>query len=106
MNSELDINDIKNQSELVKIRNTETPNLYQMAKDKIRDIQLDTNNNQTAGLTDFIKQYKEQSDRTNKYLLYLTVVTIVIGLLGVIFQTVGLADSNSRIEIIQVEAKK
>jgi len=107
MNNEIDINNISNQSDLVNIRNTSPLDMekYQRAKDKIRDIQLDTNNVQTAGLKDFITQYKEQSHKTNRLLLYLTIVTVAVGILSVIFQVIDLANSNSKIEIIQIDGR-
>ncbi len=105
MNNEIDVENITVQSDLVRIRNAADlrSNNYQRAKDKIRDIQLDTNNAQTAGLKDFITQYKDQTDKTNKLLLFLTIVTVVTGLLSVAFQIIDLVNSNPKIEIIKID---
>ncbi|OHA56955.1 MAG: hypothetical protein A2114_00210 [Candidatus Vogelbacteria bacterium GWA1_51_14] len=102
MKDNQNVNDTNNQSELVKIRNGSPLNTepYQRAKDKIRDIQLDTNNIQTAGLQDFIKSYKEQSDKTNNLLILLTVTTIVIGILGLV---IDLVDSSPKVKVTQIE---
>lgn len=84
-----EISSTNNQSNLVTIRNTSPVNSepYQRAQDKVRDIQIDTTNIQTAGLQDFIENYKQQSDKTNRNLIILnwilvvlTVATVLIGI--------------------------
>lgn len=75
---------------------------YKRAENYIRDIQFDTINKQTAGLQDFLSEYKKQSDKTNNFLLYLTIATVILGLLGVMFQMISLGNSDSKIDIVQV----
>jgi hypothetical protein len=106
MNNEPDINCIDNQRELMGIRNTQPldSEMYRRAKDKIRDIQLDTNNKQTGALSDFIKEYKKQTDKLNRNILILTILTAIVGAFGLLLQFLSvIQNSNSYIEVIQID---
>ncbi|OGZ67648.1 MAG: hypothetical protein A3C58_01060 [Candidatus Staskawiczbacteria bacterium RIFCSPHIGHO2_02_FULL_34_10] len=106
MSNEQNINEIDNQFELIEIRNkadikSET---YQRAKDKVRDIQLDTNNKQTASFENFVKEYKNQTDKLNRNILILTIAMVIIGVLGLALQIVSLSlNSHSKVEVIKID---
>ena len=78
----------KSQGDLIKERNNVKVGSeeYQRAKDRIEDIRDDTNNIQVANLTNFIKAYKEETDRTIGENRKLTVVAITIASIALIIQ--------------------
>lgn len=82
--------DKKNQEELVKIRNNSSVNSeeYTRAKDSIEDIKGDTNNIQIGNLTNFIKAYKAETDRTINSNRNLTLVAVGVALTALIIQVV------------------
>ena len=61
---------------------------YQRAKDNIEDIRGDTNNKQVGNLTDFIKAYKTETDRTIASNRNLTLVAVGVALTALILQVV------------------
>lgn len=97
-------------TDLEQIRNNAHWNseLYQRAKDKILDIQLNTNNIQSGAFADFTKRYESQNARISQLIIILTVITVIIGVLGLVFQVIGLisSSSGSGVQIIQIEANK
>lgn len=54
---------------------------YQRAKDNIEDIRGDTNNKQVANLTDFIKAYKIETDKTIRSNRNLSIVAILVAII-------------------------
>lgn len=54
---------------------------YVRAKDNAEDIRGDTNNNQVANLTDFIKAYKIETDKTIRSNRNLSIVAIFVAII-------------------------
>ena len=80
----------KSQKDLVKERNDSKVGSeeYQRAKDRIDDIIGDTNNKQVANLTNFIRAYKIETDRTITSNRNLTLVAIGVALMALALQAV------------------
>ena len=61
---------------------------YIRAKDYIEDIRGDTNNKQVANLTDFIKAYKIETDRTIRSNRNLSIVAILVAIIMPLIPTI------------------
>lgn len=61
---------------------------YVRAKDNVEDIRGDTNNNQVANLTDFIKAYKIETERTIRSNRNLSIVAILVAIIIPLIPTI------------------
>ena len=79
----------KSQEDLIEERNNAKIDSeeYQRAKDGIEDIRGDTNNIQVANLSNFIKAYKSETDRTIASNRNLTLVAVGVALTAFVPQT-------------------